>query len=393
MEPQNKILIVDDEPFNVDYLEQELEDLGYDCINAANGQEALDLVSAESPDMILLDIMMPEMDGFEVLGRIKANENWRHIPVVVISALSDMDNITKGIELGADDFLPKPFDPILLQARLKAGLERKRLSDLEQKYLKGLERELEIGREIQADFLPKEIPQPDGWEIAAYLLAAREVGGDFYDVFEISKNNVGIILGDVVDKGVGAALYMTLFRSLLRITIGSNLATSSLGGGNEPGEDGIAMLKRAVSYTNTYICRIHHSASYATLFFGILNLDRGSLCYIDAGHEPPLIINSGKIKCKLRTTGPAVGILEETEYGVEEVQVERDDILFVYSDGITDVRNADGVIFGQDKLTTLLEKPKKSAKSLLNYIISQTDHFRGNAEQYDDITLLALSKK
>ena len=113
MEERPKILIVDDEPYNVDYLEQELEDLDYATISAANGREALGLITTDSPDVILLDIMMPVMDGFEVLSRLKADETWRHIPVVVISALNDMESIVKGIELGAEDYLPKPFDSLL----------------------------------------------------------------------------------------------------------------------------------------------------------------------------------------------------------------------------------------------------------------------------------------
>ena len=135
MKDKPLILIVDDEPFNVDYLEQELEDLDYDTISAANGQEALDQVAAHAPDMILLDIMMPILDGFGVLERLKANEQWRDIPVVVISAMSDMDSVARGIEMGAEDYLPKPFDPVLLEARLTAGLEKKRLRDIELEYL------------------------------------------------------------------------------------------------------------------------------------------------------------------------------------------------------------------------------------------------------------------
>ena len=122
MADRARILIVDDEPFNVDYLEQELEDLDYDTISAANGREALERVAAEAPDVILLDIMMPEMDGFQVLEYLKADRMWRDIPVIVISALDDMDSVVKGIQLGAEDYLPKPFDPTLLKARIEAGL-------------------------------------------------------------------------------------------------------------------------------------------------------------------------------------------------------------------------------------------------------------------------------
>jgi len=162
-----KILIVDDEPFNVDYLKQELEDLNCDAVAAINGQEALDKVESESPDLILLDIMMPVMDGFEVLAHLKANPSWRDIPVIVISANNNLQSVVKGIELGADDYLPKPFEPTLLHARISSSLEKKQLRDLQRLYLQGLERELDIGRQIQMSFLPSELPKVDGWEIAA----------------------------------------------------------------------------------------------------------------------------------------------------------------------------------------------------------------------------------
>jgi class 3 adenylate cyclase len=124
-----KILIVDDEPFNVDYLEQELEDLNYDTLSAGDGQEALEKVQAESPDLVLLDIMMPVMDGFAVLARMKADPKLRDIPVIVISAMNDLQSVVKGIEQGAEDYLPKPFEPVLLHARISSSLEKKRLRD------------------------------------------------------------------------------------------------------------------------------------------------------------------------------------------------------------------------------------------------------------------------
>lgn len=132
---QPKILIVDDEPFNIDYLEQELEELNYDIITVSNGMEALDQVRRAQPDLILLDIMMPVMDGFAVLGELKANPLLRHIPVIVISAVNDLESVVKGIELGAEDYLPKPFEPTLLHARISASLEKKALRDQQRKLL------------------------------------------------------------------------------------------------------------------------------------------------------------------------------------------------------------------------------------------------------------------
>jgi DNA-binding response OmpR family regulator len=151
MGEQAKILIVDDEPFNVDYLEQELEDLGYDTVSAPNGRVALEQVDSQAPDMILLDIMMPEMDGFQVLEHLKADKTWRDIPVIVISAMDDIDSVVRGVELGAEDYLPKPFDPVLLQARINAGLEKKRFRDQEVEYLRQVEMLTDAATAVEAD--------------------------------------------------------------------------------------------------------------------------------------------------------------------------------------------------------------------------------------------------
>src|SRR4030042_3414353 len=219
-----RILIVDDEPFNVEYLVQELEELNYDTITANNGQEALDKVRAEIPDLVLLDIMMPVMDGFELLACMKADSAVREIPVIIISADNNLQSVVKGIQMGAEDYLPNPFEPTLLYARISSCLEKKHLRDLQQLYLKSLERELEIAHEIQMSFLPSELPKIEGWEIAAYFKAAREVAGDFYDVFTLPDGNFACVIGDVCGKGVGAALFMALFRSLIRATSTSDIA-------------------------------------------------------------------------------------------------------------------------------------------------------------------------
>lgn len=154
------ILIVDDEPFNVDYLEQELDDLDYDTFSAVNGQEALTQVAAKSPDLVLLDIMMPIMDGFEVLARLKADKATRDIPVIVISAMNDLQSVVKGIKLGAEDYLPKPFDPVLLEARISACLEKKRLRDQEIEYLQQVERLTSAAAAIEQNRFEAEMISP-----------------------------------------------------------------------------------------------------------------------------------------------------------------------------------------------------------------------------------------
>ncbi len=396
-----KILIVDDEPFNIDFLEQEFEELNCNTVRAGNGQEALRQVAAENPDIILLDIMMPEMDGFEVLAQLKINPHWRHIPVIIISAMHDLDSVVKGIQLGADDYLPKPFDEVLLKARMSACLERKRLRDQEQLYLRALERELEIGHEIQAGFLPDKIPQLPGWEMVAYFQAAREVAGDFYDVFALpAEARLGLVIADVSDKGVGAALYMTLFRSLLRALSNleffanlPDLSTELWSAPLRPGSrvDSATRLKNAVTLTNNYVAYTHDRANmFVTFFFGLLDPLSGCLTYINAGHEPPLILGRAGVKSQLRPTGPIVGIFPNIDFRVEEVYLEQGDILLAFTDGVPDAQNSAGQMFTKEKLLALLEPAASSAGALLSRIETALRGHIGEAPQYDDITMLVV---
>ena len=399
MDQPAKILIVDDEPFNIDCLEQELQYLGYKTVSVANGRVALQRVGVEAPDLILLDIVMPEMDGFEVLSRLKANERTRDIPVIVISVLDDMGSVVECIERGAEEYLPKPFEPVLLHARIHAGLERKRLRDREQLYLKGLERELEIGRQIQAEFLPSDLPQPSGWEIAAFIQAAREVAGDFYDAFALTQDGeIGLGVGDVSDKGVGAALYMTLFRTLLRAVTSLDELTTWLDGSAAAVEGPVnhidEILKNAITLTNQYVVENHGQSSvFSSIFFAVLDQVAGSLHYINGGHEPPIIFGAGGVKKVLVPTGPVVGVLPEADFTVGDARLEPGDTLLVFTDGVTEAQNSDGDMFGEERLLGLLAQPIETAQALLNGVTLALREHTDQAEQFDDITMLAVRRK
>jgi sigma-B regulation protein RsbU (phosphoserine phosphatase) len=385
------VLLVDDESLNIDLLEQELSGLGLEIHSASNGREALDRIAEFPPDMIFLDLMMPVMDGFDVLEQLQAHEDWREIPVVIVSASNDLKNIVRGIEMGAADFLPKPFEPAILQARLNAGLEKKRVRDLEQRYLKSLERELEIGREIQAGFLPKEIPQTQGWEIQAYFQAAREVAGDFYDVFEVSPGKMGLLLGDVTDKGVGSAMYMALYRTILRASMLADSFAEDLDAEDcATPED---CLLHAVRLANRYIFKLHESAMLATLFFAILNIETGDLCYINAGHDPPCIIRGNQIQAQIQPTGPIVGAIEDAVYTVETIKLEPGDSLVMYSDGITDAQDESGERFGIERFRALLQGQVESPVDTIKTILAALDEHIAGGSQFDDVTLLMVYRE
>jgi serine phosphatase RsbU (regulator of sigma subunit) len=390
MMEQPCILIVDDEQFNVDYLEQELEGEGCKILTAGNGVEALEAVLASHPDLILLDIMMPVMDGFSVLIRLKADPSTRDIPVIIISASSDMHSVIKGIKMGAEDFLPKPFEPTLLLARVSSSLEKKRLRDLEKQYLQSLEREFEIASEIQQSFLPHELPVLDGWQIATKLKPAREVAGDFYDAFLLPDGNLVLVVGDVCGKGVGAALFMTLFRSLIRAT-----ATSNIGCVRQKTEvDPKALLRRVITFTNEYIADVHGDVNmFATLFAAIIPRTTDKVAYVNCGNEPCLLVHGGKITSSLRPSGPVLGVFPGVDFKVSEFSMTSGDMLVAYTDGITDCLDKENNSFGYERLARVVESSFDTPNALLCGIMGELEDFSSGVAQFDDITLLAARKQ
>ena len=386
-----RILIVDDEPFNLDYLEQELSDLDYEIITAVNGQEALEKIRSESPDLVLLDIMMPIMDGFSVLEQVKADPAIRAIPIIVISANSDLQSVVKGIKMGADDYLPKPFEPTILHARITASLDRKRLRDQEQMYLQSLENELNIARTIQKEFLPLELPTVAGWQIGTYFKAAKFVAGDYYDAFLLPDGNLMFVVGDVCGKGVGAAMFMTLFRSLLRATsTATYFSSESHTAPYSPAE----RVLQAISVTNRYVAETHERALvFSTVFIGVLNVSSGALTYINAGNEAPYLIRVDGTLEELSPSGPVIGFTPGATFSVKETLMEKGDGLLTFTDGIPDCKNSKDEFFGHERLKELLKLADASPTDMVNRIGAELDTYIETEDQFDDITLLAIRRE
>ena len=266
-------------------------------------------------------------------------------------------------------------------------------------YSKALHAEMEKGRKIQRDFLPTQIPQLSGWEIAFYFHPARQVSGDFYDAFLLPGDLVGLVIADVCDKGVGSALFMALFRSLIRVFSGQiNLQGVSVpGSGDHSGDSSGEKLYEAlhaVSLTNEYIAHEHgEEGMFATLFFGVLDPDSGKLTYVNGGHEPLILFNQSGIKERLKATGPVVGIMTEMEYNVQQVQMEPDDFLIGYTDGVTEAMSPENKLFSKKRFLSLLEKPAASASQQIEQIKINIFNHIGDAPQFDDITMIAVHRK
>lgn len=382
-----RILVVDDVEANRDLLARRLQRQGHFVAMAENGQQAVDMVRAESWDLVLLDVMMPVLDGVGALTAIKGDEATRDVPVIMISANTELATVVKCIELGADDYLPKPFDPVLLRARVGASLEKKRLRDRERARARRMEKELEIGARIQRDFLPDKLPTVHGYEFAARFEPAREVGGDFYDAFHLADGAVALVLGDVCDKGVGAALFMALFRSLIRAVTGSQIGAAAV--------DVLEVrVLHAVTVTNDYIANTHGRANmFATLFVGALDPATGVIAYVNGGHEPPRIVRaSGGVRTMLPPTGPAVGMLPDVPFTARSFVLEPGETLLVLTDGVTESRAPNGGLLGDDATDELLIKPSANAELLLDRVIDAVHAHAAGAPAADDVTLLAVRR-
>jgi serine phosphatase RsbU (regulator of sigma subunit) len=257
--------------------------------------------------------------------------------------------------------------------------------------MKVIEFELEKGQQIQKDFLPGQLPNVPDWDIAICFQPAGQVAGDFYDVFKLPNGDVGLVIADVCDKGVGSALYMALFRSLIRVF--------SLQGVEEQHEDAVArpsdreIVRTAVSMTNDYIARNHgDECMFATLFFGVLDPVSGELAYINAGHEPLYVIGPTGIRSALSPTGPAVGLVPEARFQIQQIQLNQGDLLLGYTDGVTEARSAEDKIFTRERLRALAERPGQTANDLLETIKRDLFAFIDREPRIDDVTMLAVQR-
>jgi len=405
---RGRILVVDDNQTNLDLLARQLTRKGHQVTTCLNTKLALEHLQESAFDIILLDVIMPDTNGYEFLKFLKVSPQFQFIPVIMISALDDFQQIVQCIQMGAEDYLPKPFDPILLTARIDASLERKRLRDQEVLYTQQvenlsalLEQELDRGRQMQKNFLPAQNLSKPGWEFESFFSPAKQLAGDFYDMFDLSNNTVGIVIADVCDKGVGAALFMGLFRSLIRIFSGQTLLDglsfnrkSSAPIDANCNHINYHLILEAITLANNYVAINHgDTAMFATIFFGVLNLDTGKMSYINGGHEPVFVLNRDyRIKQTLMSTGPAVGMLPDLPFQVQETSLETGDSFFAYTDGVPEAKSMTGKFFGSDRLKELLTQPQTSAKALVQTITEAVLEHIGKADQFDDITVVALKR-
>ena len=272
-------------------------------------------------------------------------------------------------------------------------------------YSRALEKELDRGHRIQKDFLPRKLPSLPDWQVKVHFQPARQVSGDFYDMFTLPGDTYGIAIGDVCDKGVGSALFMALFRSLIRIFSGQTGLSRSIlenriqaidGLHERPSGDPIGRTTalQTVVLTNNYIAQQHNRmCMFATIFFCVFNPDNGEIHYVNAGHEPVFVIGPNGIKESLQQTGPAAGMFTQMKFACKKTRLQPGDILFAYTDGIIDARSESDERFTREKLVSLLSEPAAAESELIDRVKSQVAGHIGESPLEDDITMLVLQRK
>jgi len=300
--------------------------------------------------------------------------------------------------ISGDDYIELPDDlsheiEAIVTSRSKMLKTILDITEEREKYAIALNDELKQGKKIQNDFLPHDLPRVKNCEPASYFHSALELSGDFYDVFELPDDHIGFVVGDVSGKGVGSALFMALVRSLLRIFSGSFSADGDscrLADSNKGWipEDAL----RTVYLTNEYIATEHsEDGMFVTLVFGAIDLLTGKMHYVNAGHEPLMIIDQNGIKHSLGRTGPALGPIQGAAYDIGTVQLEKGDILFSYTDGVTEAQSENKDFYTRARLKNIFNKGfDGSSDTLLEAVIADLSAFTGNAPQSDDITMLAI---
>ncbi|NKC34492.1 SpoIIE family protein phosphatase [Roseomonas sp. BU-1] len=377
------ILVVDDSSFNRLVLKRRLAELGYPNVTMAeDGVQGLAALEKARFDIMLLDLEMPNLDGIGVLEQLRAARGAAP-PVIVISALTEMEKIVRCIELGAEDYLPKSFDPPLLKARLGAVLEKKRLRDLADARLAALEAELESARAAQLSLVPRDFVAAATGRLAVHaaMVPARQVGGDLYDCLALDARHMLFAVADVSGKGAPAGLTMARTLGLMRAAA---KRLSAEGGAPDPGE----ILRMA----NDDLSADNESQTFVTVVLGVIDGTTGAGRIAVAGHDIPLLVGPGAAPRLLQglRRQTALGVMEGIPYASDPFTLAEGATMFCYSDGVSEAEDDAGGFFGRERLEAALASAGTDPRAVVETVLRAVTAFANGAPQADDITALAL---
>ncbi len=370
----SRVLIVDDVKDNIDVLVNALRD-EYKLSVALDGTAALRSIEKQLPDLVLLDIMMPGLDGYEVCRQLRAREATRELPVMFLSALEDVKDKAHGFEVGGNDYLTKPFELLEVKARVRSLLKAKAYADAVRD---AMARDLRIAREIQMGILPADpaaLTRGTGLDVHAVIEPARQVGGDLYEVLRVSDTRVVVALGDVSGKGIPAALFMAVAVTVLR-TLARQI--------EKPDE----ILRRL----NDELVEQNPRGMFVTLQCLVFDTkERRVLCAGAGHHELAVLSPNGPPRLMCKSTGRPIGLMPANHIECETIALEPGDTFVLYSDGVSEAMNARDDLYGEERfLATLAAHRDATLPDMLSHVLTDVRAFADGAKQSDDITMLAV---
>jgi phosphoserine phosphatase RsbU/P len=371
------ILLVDDAPANIQVANSILKDT-YKVRIATNGEKALELARTKPlPDLVLLDIEMPGMDGYEVCTRLKADRETREIPVIFLTGKTEAEDETRGFGVGAVDYVHKPFSPAVVLARVQTHLALRGAREQLAEQLLAIRRELELARTIQMSILPREVPKIEGLDIAVRYIPMTSVAGDFYDFIPVDGKRFGALVADVSGHGVPAALVA----SMLKIALGAQAPNAS-----DPA--------KVLTGLNEALCG-KFDTHFVTAAYLWVDMEAGTVDYAGAGH-PPLLFGGARGTRTVQKNGLFLGMFPKAKYAAVRETLGDGERILAYTDGIPEAKNAAAEEFGGGRLLGLLEAvPAATSDEFADRVLGDVTRWAGRPEAEghdDDITLLVIRR-
>jgi sigma-B regulation protein RsbU (phosphoserine phosphatase) len=369
-----RVLIVDDVKANVDVLVQALRD-EYKLSVALDGEKALEAVEKSPPDLVLLDIVMPGIDGYEVCRRLRAAEATRELPVMFLSSLEDVKDKARGFEVGGNDYLTKPFEVLEVRARVRSLLKAKAYADAVKA---AAERELRVAREIQMGLLPADVPARTagtGLDVHAVLEPARHVGGDLYDVIRLADDRLLVVLGDVSGKGIPAALFMAVTMTLLRSAARQCASPDEI-------------LRRV----NDELVEQNPRSMFVTMQCMLFEPAKRRVTCASAGHHGAALLSPGAPpRLAFSSSGRVLGIMPDNDVASETLELQPGETLVLFTDGVSEAYDPAQELYGEERLLAhLAARPGSDARDTALGVLEAVREHAAGAKQSDDITVVAV---
>ena len=392
---REKVLIVDDSIANRKLLSAILKKEGYELIEAVDGEQAIQVADGELPDLILLDIMMPKIDGYQVCETLKGNERTFTIPIIFLSAMTEEKDKIKGLDLGAADYVTKPFNKGEVLARVRAQLKIRSLTqsllkanrELEEKQ-RNLEEDLKAAGLIQQSLLPTQECCIENAETAWTFMPCQKVGGDLFNFYQLDEDHWAIYIFDVSGHGVPSAMVAVSVSQMLRPEVGLIVKKSADSRGSEIAPPSEVLTKLDREYP------MERFDKYFTLVYFVFNAKTGRLRYSNAAHPPPIVLRTNGSHELLQQGGTIVGLGGLLPFEEGTVTLHPGDKLFVYTDGITEYENSAGQMLGQDGLLSEFNRMRdRPIAEMVDSVLARIVEFGAGADPQDDVSLLGWEYK